>query len=238
MIRIAIAEDTRSERERLLRYLARYEQENDCAFDIEVYENGADIVSAYHPGIDVLLLDIEMPVLDGMRTARILREKDRKVIIVFVTNLAQYAVQGYEVEALDFIVKPLDYNVFSFRMSRILSRLRKRQSDAATSVAVKSGDGSMRRIDITDLLYVDVDHHTLTYHMVGDSFSTRSTMREAEKLLLSHGFCRCNQCYLVNLRYVTAVDDEMVSVGGEKLRISRSKKKDLVRALSEFVAVS
>ena len=237
MIRVAIAEDSEMERSRLLRYLKRYEQENGCSFEIEVYENGADIVSAYHPGIDILLLDIEMPVLDGMRTARILREKDRNVVIVFVTNLAQYAVQGYEVEALDFIVKPLDWNVFSFRMNRILSRLQRRRNEAAYSVTVRT-DGGMQRIEIPDIFYVDVDHHNLTYHTVSGSYSTRSTMREAEKLLLSHGFCRCNQCYLVNLRYVTAVEDEMVSVGGDRLRISRSKKKELIKALSEYVANS
>lgn len=238
MIRIAVAEDSAAERERLSLYLRRYARENDCDFDIEFYENGAEIVSAYRPGIDILLLDIEMPVLDGMRTARILREKDRRVVIVFVTNLAQYAVQGYEVEALDFIVKPLEWSVFAFRMTRILSRLKRRQSEAAQSIAVRADDGSVRRIDIPDLMYVDVNHHTLSYHTVGGVYSERSTMREAEKSLLPHGFCRCNQCYLVNLRYVTAVDDEQVSVGGEQLRISRSKKKELMKALSEYMARS
>ena len=238
MIRIAIAEDSEMERSKLLRYLKRYEQENGCAFEIEMYENGADIVSAYRPGIDILLLDIEMPVLDGMRTARIIREKDRKVVIVFVTNLAQYAVQGYEVEALDFIVKPLDWNVFSFRMTRILSRLERRRSEAGYSFAVKADSGGMQRIEIPDLLYVEVSHHDLTYHTVSGDFTTRGTMREAENQLLDHGFCRCNQCYLVNLRYVTAVNDEMVSVGSARLRISRSKKKELIKALSEFVANS
>ena len=235
MIRIAIAEDSAQERSRLERYLTRYGQENGCGFEIETYENGADIVSAYRPGIDILLLDIEMPVMDGMRTARVLREMDRNVIIVFVTNLAQYAVQGYEVEALDFIVKPLDWNVFSFRMTRILSRLKRRRDEAAHSVVIRLDDGGMRRVDVPDLMYVEVTHHTLTYHTVDGAYSERGTMREAEKALLPHGFCRCNQCYLVNLRYVTALEDDMLTVGGDRLRISRSKKKDLVKALSDYM---
>ena len=234
MIRIAIAEDSAEEQSRLRRYLARYQQENDCAFDIQVYANGAEIVQAYRPGIDILLLDIEMPVMDGMRTARILRERDRNVVIVFVTNLAQYAVQGYEVEALDFIVKPLDWNVFSFRMTRILSRLKRRQDATAHSVVIRTDDG-LRRVEIPDLRYVEVNHHTLTYHTAAGQFTQRGTMREAESALLPHGFCRCNQCYLVNLRYVTALEDEVVTVGGDQLRISRSKKKELVKALSEYM---
>lgn len=235
MIKIAIAEDSAEERARLLRYLNRYEQENNCAFDIQFYENGAAFVNAYQPGIDILLLDIEMPVMDGMRTARIIRERDREVVIVFVTNLAQYAVQGYEVEALDFIVKPLDWNVFAFRMTRILNRLERRQSEAAHSIVIRSEEGGLRRVSIPDLMYIEVSHHTLTYHTATGIFSERGTMRDAENMLLSHGFCRCNQCYLVNLRYVSSVDDDMVTVGGDHLRISRSKKKELVKALSEYM---
>lgn len=236
MIRIAIAEDGARERARLEDYLRRYASAHGCEFAVESYENGADVVEKYRPGIDILLLDIEMPVLDGMRAAHILRERDRNVIIVFVTNLAQYAIQGYEVEATDFIVKPLDWNVFAFRMDRVLAKLRRRRSEAAASVTVKGDGGAVRRIEIPDLLYVEVSRHQLTYHTTSGDHSTRSTMREAEEALLPHGFCRCNQCYLVNLRHVTAVSDEMVSVGGARLRISRSKKKELIKALSEYVA--
>ncbi len=238
MIQIAIAEDSESERTRLLRYLKRYAQENALEFDITVYENGEDVVSAYRPGIDILLLDIEMPVLDGMRTARILREKDKKVIIVFVTNLAQYAIQGYEVEALDFIVKPLEWNVFAFRMGRIVSRLKKQQAEATFSVAIKSESGSVNRIEITDIKYIEVNHHTLTYHTINGDFTARGTMRDTEELLSLHGFCLCNQCYLVNLRYVTAIEDENALVGGETLRVSRGKKKDLMKALTGYMAAN
>ena len=237
MVRIAIAEDSETERNRLVRYLNRYAQEYKQSFDIQVYENGADIVSSYQPGIDILLLDIEMPVLDGMRTARILREKDKKVIIVFVTNLAQYAVQGYEVEALDFIVKPLEWNVFAFRMTRILSRLKRRQTEESFSISIRGENGSVNRIEITDLLYVEINHHTLTYHSVSGVVTARGTMREAEEMLMPQGFCRCNQGYLVNLRYVTAVEDENVLVGGETLRVSRAKKKDLMKALTNYSTI-
>lgn len=237
MIRIAVAEDSEAERNRLLRYLNRYAQEYKQQFDIQLYENGADIVSAYQPGTNILLLDIEMPVLDGMRTARILREKDKKVIIVFVTNLAQYAVQGYEVEALDFIVKPLEWNVFAFRMTRILSRLKRRQTEEAFSISIRGENGSVNRIEITDLLYVEINHHTLTYHTVSGAVTARGTMSEVEEMLTPQGFCRCNQGYLVNLRYVTAVEDENVLVGGEALRVSRAKKKDLMKALTNYSTI-
>ena len=236
MIRIAVAEDQEAERERLLRYLKRYQHDRKCTFEVEIYPNGAELISAYQPGVDILLLDIEMPVMDGMQTAKILREKDKKVVIVFITNLAQYAIQGYEVQALDFIVKPMNWDIFSFRMDRIISRLEKRLQGAALTLSIRTDSGPLKRIDVTDLLYVEVNHHTLTYHAVSETFTARGTMRETEEILLPQGFCRCNQCYLINLRYVTGVDNETVFVGNEQLHISRGKKKDLVKALSEFVA--
>ena len=238
MIRIAIAEDQAAERAKLLRYLNRYQEENGCQFEIEMYENGAEIVSAYHPGMDILFLDIEMPVLDGMRTAKILREKDGQLMIVFVTNLAQYAVDSYDVEAMDFIVKPLKWGSFTFRMNRILSRYEKRRREEAHSFVLKDESGDVRRITVPGLLYVEVNGHTLTYHTEQGVFSARGTMQEVEKNLLPHGFCRCSQSYMVNLRFVTAVDDEMVSVGNERLPVSRAKRRNLIKALSEFVVAS
>ena len=143
MIRIAVAEDQETERERLLRYLKRYQHDRNCPFEVDIYADGAELISAYQSGVDILLLDIEMPVMDGMQTAKILREKDKKVVIVFITNLAQYAIQGYEVQALDFIVKPMNWDVFSFRMDRIISRLEKRQQDEARTISIKTDTGDV-----------------------------------------------------------------------------------------------
>ncbi len=94
MIRVAIVEDEQNSRDKLQRYLARYSKEHGTVFDAEVFTNGAEFVFNYHSGFDMILMDIEMPFMNGMDAARRIRETDADVIIVFITNMANYAVQG------------------------------------------------------------------------------------------------------------------------------------------------
>lgn len=103
MIRIGLVDDD-LEHLRLMRdYLARYEREEGAAFQIEEYHNGLNFAEDYHGQLDIVFLDIEMPHMDGMTVARRIRERDASLAIIFLTNLAQYATHGYEVNAIDFI---------------------------------------------------------------------------------------------------------------------------------------
>lgn len=108
MIRIAIAEDDPQCFAQLERYIGEYGRETGRAFQVTRYDNGEDLVERYKPEFDLILMDVEMPFMDGMTAAGYVREKDPEVVIVFVTNLAQYAIQGYSVNALDYILKPLE----------------------------------------------------------------------------------------------------------------------------------
>ena len=78
-------------------------------------------------GVDLVLLDIEMPGLNGMEAARLIRSKDEGVILVFITNIAQYAIKGYEVGALDFILKPLRYSAFEMKLGHIVSQIERKK---------------------------------------------------------------------------------------------------------------
>ncbi len=108
MIRVLIAEDDPRCYQELERFLDDYSRETGRTFQITHYDNGEDLVERYRPEFDLLLLDVDMPFLDGMTAAGHIRGVDPEVVIVFVTNLAQYAIQGYSVNALDYILKPLE----------------------------------------------------------------------------------------------------------------------------------
>ena len=138
MIRIAIAEDDPQCFAQMEQYIAQFGQETGRAFHITRYDNGEDLVERYRPEFDLILMDVEMPFMDGMTAAGYVREKDPEVVIIFVTNLAQYAIQGYAVNALDYILKPLSYFSFSQRLNRALQFVRKREAGFLT-VAVKGG---------------------------------------------------------------------------------------------------
>jgi len=125
MIRAAVVEDEPECREQIRDMIQDYAREFHKQIETSVFADGQELLEA--PGrFDLLLLDIEMPNLDGMKAAEKIRERDKEAVIVFITNLARYAIKGYEVDALDFIIKPLDYSMFCMRFERALNRVQER----------------------------------------------------------------------------------------------------------------
>lgn len=122
MIRIAIVEDDRHDREALKKCLNRYEKENQVKFSVTEFQDGEDIVTDYTASYDLIILDIEMAFLNGMKAAEKIRELDTNVIIIFITNMPQYAIQGYKVNALDYILKPISYLSIQSSITPVFSR--------------------------------------------------------------------------------------------------------------------
>ena len=121
MIRIAIVEDEDSYVQVLTGYLKQYETEHSLSFQISVFHDGLDIVSEYKADYDIILLDIQMKHLDGMKTAEKIRELDEDVSFIFITSTIQFAVQGYLVDALGYVVNRspiLHFLRFSEKLSK------------------------------------------------------------------------------------------------------------------------
>ena len=112
-MRIAIVEDEQACADTLQKYLQQYGQEFSQELDVTQYENGAVFLWEFRSQFDIILLDISMPVMDEMETARQIRKIDSDVVLLFVTSLSQYAIRGYEVNAMDYILKPVSYFAFS-----------------------------------------------------------------------------------------------------------------------------
>ena len=151
MVRIAVVEDEALSRQLLADYLARYSDENGVTFDIIYFEDGGAIIGDYKPVYDIILMDIQMTNVDGMTAARAIREVDQEVILVFITSAAQFAIHGYQVGALSYLMKPLPWFAFSQELSRCLEAVAKRRG---ASVLLQSG-ASTHRIDVADIIYVE-----------------------------------------------------------------------------------
>lgn len=233
MIRIAIVEDEAAYADTLREYLDRYAAENGCRFDVSVYADGEDIVRNYRADFDIILMDIEMQSMDGMTTAKRIRESDDDVVIMFITNMAQYAIQGYEVDALDYVLKPISYFAFSKRLERAVSRVDTRRHDGRSIVI--SARGSSSRIPVANILWIESRGHRLTYHTVnGEYESTVNSMKSVEESLAGDHFFRCNKCYLVNLAHVRGIEDGDALVGGDRIVVSQSKRGAFAKALTEY----
>ena len=126
MIRIALVEDESEYVQILYGYLKKYEEVNQVSFQIVTFSDGLDIASEYKADYDIILLDIQMKHLDGMRTAEEIRKLDENVIFIFITSTVQFAVQGYLVDALGYVLKPVPYLAFSQILSKAVKQLEKK----------------------------------------------------------------------------------------------------------------
>ncbi|MCR4674535.1 MAG: LytTR family DNA-binding domain-containing protein [Lachnospiraceae bacterium] len=231
MIQIAIVEDDKNYAASLKKYILRYEEEHQNRFNIEWFEDGEDIAEEYKGHYDIILMDIEMQFMDGMSAAKKIREVDEEVVIMFITNSPQYAMQGYAVDALDYVLKPINYFAFSERLTKAISRIKNHEEKYITL----NYRGGVQKIKVSDLYYVEIQDHDLIYHTKDGNLVIRGTMREAEDALKEESFFRCNKAFLVNLYYVDGFEGGDALVGGERLLVSRAKKKEFLDALNNYM---
>ena len=231
-IRIGVVEDDPASCQLVLDYLNRYQHENNEQFTVSVFDDGARVVERYTPSYDILLLDIEMKEMDGMTAARRIRERDEKVVIVFITAAPQYAISGYEVRALSYLLKPVPWFAFSQELKKSIDMVRRNEGD---SVLIETSGGQMR-LDLSDILYFESIRHTIVIHTLEGKLSINGTLKDMETKLADYSFFRSNSCYLVNLKHISGVvDQDCVMSNGEKLRVSRPRKKAFLTALTNYM---
>lgn len=231
MRNIAIVEDEEDAAKKLEGFLSRFGREHGEQFNVVHYGDGLAFLSEQDSRFDIVFMDIELPDLDGMETARRLRKKNAEVMIIFVTNMAQYAIKGYEVRAFDFIVKPVLYGNFAVKLSDAMDVLCSREGKY---IWVSNMDGKIR-LHSSAIRYVEVVQHMLIYHTTDGDIKASGSLSSLEEELAGESFAFCNRCYFVNLRYVTAVHKFDVCLGQEKLQISRLKRTSFVKALNDFI---
>lgn len=231
MIRIAIVEDEDSCARQLEEYLERYTAESGEGFETTRFCDGDEILENYRARYDIILMDVQMKFMDGMTAAEEIRKLDPEVVIIFITNMAQYAIRGYAVDALDYVLKPVSYFAFSQRLERAIGRMKKRARRYMT-IAIRGG---AQKLDISRILYVESQGHNLVFVTAAGEHTTTGTIREVEEKLENYGFFRCNKGCLVNLEHVDSVQDGCAMVGGQALPISRGRKNEFLAALTDFV---
>ena len=231
MLRIAVVEDDAPTREKLCTLIRDHAVSKGKDLAVTPLEDGSSLLGGALSGYDIIFLDIMLPGLTGMEVAERIRAGDPDVVLVFVTNAAQYAIKGYAVGALDFVLKPVNPYEFLVKLERALERAAQRRQRPIT---LQTADG-VQVLSSRDILYVETRDRKLFYHTTRGCFAVRSSMQSAEALLGSLRFVRCNQCYLVNLRHVQSVQGDFVTVGRERLEVSRRQRAAFLEAMLQYV---
>lgn len=245
MIRIGIVDDDKASRESIHQEISDYARLHHLECELSEYESALKFLDSGDKGFDMLILDIDMPGMSGMELAEKIRETDRDVVIVFCTNLQQFAINGYSVGALGFMVKPVQPYALNLTMDRAINAIKMNQkrnnTDSDTKFVLKDGTIS-RLVRVSDIDYIEVRQHYLLYNIKDSNtgarivIKNRGTMQEAVERLSQYGFWRCSSSFLVNIKSVTAVSRVNVFIGNELLPIGRTFKESFMDAFSRYLA--
>ena len=240
MIKIAIIEDDIDCASELQAFITRYKIDNSLAIETKRFTTADEFLECFSAGsYQMIFLDIEMPGTNGMEAAKIIRTKDNQTLLFFVTNLSQYALESYEVQAFNFMVKPLDYDNFVLKIDRAINRI-KNVSDQKLILTIREenhGGCFEKIINASEIKYVEVYNHLITYHTTDGDFVTRDgSMKTVREKFSPYGFFMCDQSYLINLRFVTKINKEDCFVGNDKIKISRRRRNEFLSAIAEYIS--
>jgi DNA-binding LytR/AlgR family response regulator len=231
VIKIAVVDDEEKEQKLLMKFYSNLSTELQEEIKVHPFDSGEALLEAYDYSWDLICLDVQMKGQDGISIAKKLRLVDEQVILIFVTRMAQMAIKGYEVQAMDFLVKPVSYYPFALKMRNVINVINNKKS---RNIVLNTSDG-WRRISSNNLYYAEVERHYITYYTEDGTFRQKASLTELENKLEGLSFKRCNNCYLVNLKYVDAVYKDDVKIAGTWLKISRLRKKEFLQALANYM---
>lgn len=231
MLHIAICDDETDFVTHLTTLIQQYAAETGENIKITAYYDGMELVERYDTSIDLIFLDIQMRLLDGLHTAQRIRELDENVGIIFLTTLTQYGLEGYQYQAANYIIKPIKYVRLKAELNQWLKK--HRHNDSPSIVVIN--DSGKYKIALKSLRYVETFNRKLLLHTEQENIISYKSMKEMEQELSQAGFARCHTSYLVNLFYVKGVQKlEITLITGEQIPISQPKRKTFMEQLTRY----
>ena len=233
---IVIVEDNPKDAARLKVYIDRYISSQDVAAEVTVYGDGRSLLQNYREQIDILFLDIELPQMNGMTVAEKVREQDPFVSIIFMTNMAQYALKGYEVEALGFIVKPASYFLFEKYIAKAIAVSRKNERLKANNIVTLGTDSHFKRVRTDDIVYIIKEKNYIVYYTMNEPpFRERGTMKDILDRFENTTIKQCASGCMVNLQYVSKKVGNDVMIAGQTFSITLPFRKSFTQELMDYM---
>lgn len=230
MYNIAIVEDNDNDAQTLISFINQISKSDKKEYVVKRFRSAVELLNDYQPIFSLILLDVEMPEINGVEASYRIRKLDKTVSIIFTTNLIQYAQKGYEVDAVAYLIKPVQYYDFALKFKKAIDIYSLNENK---DFSVKTAKGPCR-ISTSKLMFVEVIRHRLYYHLVEETLEVTGTIAKAEDELKEFGFLRCNQCYLINPSFISKIQGLEVVVGNETLLISRPRKKSFMEELAKW----
>ena len=231
MITVAVCDDSKTMVEAMKASLEEYANERNKDLRIFTFYSGEELVEKYSCNYDILFLDIKMPGINGIQTAEKIRRKDKKVIIIFLTSLIQHALEGYKVNAANYIIKPIKKKRLMMEMDHWIGELEQREEPFIT---VHNDNGNYK-ILLKSISYIETYNRNLMIHTSEGDILCYWKLKEMESKIKQYGFSRCHSSYLVNLFYVENIEKMDIKLSsGKIIPIGKSKKKEFMQQLAGY----
>jgi DNA-binding LytR/AlgR family response regulator len=220
---IAICDDEHIHRKVIVDYLAMV----FCSESYEVVEfnSGEELLENYPEKLDILLLDIQMTGINGIKAAKKIRLFDTNVMIIFTTAILGFMQEGYEVRAFRYLLKPINYNDFSKHLIQCKSEVLNNKSKYIT--VKELGECRTIIITINSILYIEMECRVTLIHTDVKVYRTKDSIKNFENDLKEYSFYRCHRAYLINLIKVSSIDKNSIFIRNDEILVSKYKMKDL-----------
>lgn len=230
--RILLVEDDERYARATMAHLARYGKEREMTVRATWLKSAFDL-SRQAGKHDLVILDIGLPGVSGMDAALLMRTYDKVTPIIFVTSLAQYALRGYEVGALDFVLKPVGYHDLALRLDRAMEHVSERR---AQTVVISSTEG-VRVVPLSSIDYVEVIDHDLIYQLANNErLRTRGSLSSVEQGDMGEVMLRVSKSHAVNMSRIDLLRGSLIrTLSGNELRISRFYKRRSVERITAYL---
>lgn len=232
MIYTAIVEDNKRDAERLLSFQERYGKEHKLVQQCQWFSEAERFLATDTRRFDIVFMDIELPGMSGMEAAEKLRQTNPDIILIFITNLAQYVMKGYQVDALDYVLKPIQYPAFDLKFQKALKLCG--QTKKSECMVISANEG-MFRMEASDVQYIEIYQHHIQYGTTKGIYNGYGTLKKVEDMLPQGYFFRCNNHTIIGLNHVQGIlPDGDVRVGNRTFEIARTKRKELMEVLHQY----
>lgn len=202
------------------------------SYKVEKFNSGEALVEAYYKQerYSIIFLDMQMGELDGIQTAKIIRKYDKSCLIIIITSIIEYAMDGYSINAYDFILKPVDEAKFFLTLEKAIKKLNKNK------VYILQLKEKMAILKLSDIMYIESNKKKIYIHCEKKIYTNNENITVAEKKLAEEGFIRISRFYLVNMQYIKEIRvKEIILTTGVSLIYSESIRKEIKEKYMDFV---
>ena len=234
-MKIAVCEDEAKEIDFLNVKIKKWAKEKNIDVSIDNFTTAELFLFEWsdYDKYDIIFLDIKLSKMSGIELSNIIREKNNKVDIVFVTGFFKYALHGYRVGALQYLIKPIETSDLYFCLDKSLNRI---TNEFKESILILETTKKTIKLDYNDINYCIMFSPYIDIHTNSGKITLRKKISEIEEVLPSEYFIRCHRSYIVNVKYIKAIiKNNVLLVSGLKIPISRGRYKEVNDAFINYI---